>query len=236
VLEHAVFLSASVPDPKRGPEFVSTANAIAITAAVTALVHVTLGRRLLVWGGHPAITPMIWVVAEQMRVDYGAWVRLYQSQHFKDDFPEENKGFNNVVYTDDIERDRERSLRAMRERMFKDNNFDSAVFIGGMAGVIDEFQLFRGYQPRAHVIPVLSTGGAVLELSRYLTFPYGDLIDDLDYVALLHRHLNISVKEMRYHSPADQPAAVKLRLWRRKRIRKRPTVGGTPSVKGRPRK
>jgi hypothetical protein len=124
----------------------------------------------------------------------------------------------------------------MREQMFRDNNFDSAVFIGGMAGVIDEFQLFRNYQPRAHIIPVLSTGGAVLELSKYLTFLDGDLIYDLDYVALLHRHLNISVKEMRYHSPEDQPAAVKLRLWRRKRTRRRQTVRGSRSVKGRPRK
>src|SRR5258705_4522652 len=39
----------------------------------------TLGRRLLVWGGHPAITPMIWAAANDMGVDYGAWVHLYQS-------------------------------------------------------------------------------------------------------------------------------------------------------------
>src|SRR5688572_20092354 len=71
----AVFLSAGVPDPKRGPEYAATADTIAINAAVSALVHVTLGRRLLVWGGQPAITPMIWVVAEDIGVDYGKWVR-----------------------------------------------------------------------------------------------------------------------------------------------------------------
>jgi hypothetical protein len=102
-------------------------------------VHVTLGRRLLVWGGHPAITPMVWVVAKQMQVDYGAWVKLYQSRHFRDDFPLENAKFDNVVYTSNIRRDREKSLRAMRERMFIDNKFDAAVFIGGMTGIIDEF-------------------------------------------------------------------------------------------------
>ena len=60
----AIFLSAGVPDPRRGPEYAKTADTVAIAAAVSALVHVTLGRRLLVWGGQPAITPMIWFVAE----------------------------------------------------------------------------------------------------------------------------------------------------------------------------
>ena len=55
----AIFLSASVPDPKRGPDYAATSDSVAITSAVSALVHVTLGRRVLVWGGHPAITPMI---------------------------------------------------------------------------------------------------------------------------------------------------------------------------------
>ena len=58
----AIFLSAGVPDPKRGPEYAATADTVAICAAVSALVHVALGRRLLVWGGQPAITPMIWVI------------------------------------------------------------------------------------------------------------------------------------------------------------------------------
>src|SRR5580692_8712294 len=80
----AIFLSAGVPDPKRGPQYAKTADTVAITAAVSALVHVTLGRRLLVWGGQPAITPMIWVIAEGLGIEYGDWVKLYQSKHFKD--------------------------------------------------------------------------------------------------------------------------------------------------------
>jgi hypothetical protein len=42
-----------------------------------------------------------------------------------------------------------------------------------------------------------------------------DLRDDLDYVALFHRHLGVSVKEMRYRSPTEQPPAVVDRFWRR---------------------
>ena len=95
-MEDAIFLSASVPDPKREPEFAATSNSVAITSAVRALVHVTLGRRVLVWGGHPAITPMIKVVAEEMDVDYGKWVKLYQSLYFRDQFPQDNEQFENV--------------------------------------------------------------------------------------------------------------------------------------------
>src|SRR3954447_18809239 len=113
-MSEAIFLSAGVPDPTRGAEYAQTADTVAITAAVSALVHVTLGRRLLVWGGHPAITPMIWVVAQDVGVDYGCWVRLYQSSYFEDEFPEDNQRFRNVTFTQDIGSDREQSLLAMR--------------------------------------------------------------------------------------------------------------------------
>lgn len=209
----AIFLSAGVPDPKRGPEYAATADTVAIGAAVSALVHVTLGRRLLVWGGQPAITPMIWVVAQDVGVDYGRWVRLYQSRHFKDEFPEDNERFQNVTYTDDVDGDRERSLLAMRERMFSEQAFEAAVFIGGMGGIIHEYELFRRHQPKAAVVPVISTGGATLEVAARAGALPADLADDLDYVALFHRHLGVSVREERFKTPADQPAAVDERFW-----------------------
>lgn len=209
----AIFLSAGVPDPKRGPEYAATADTVAIGAAVSALVHVTLGRRLLVWGGQPAITPMIWVVAQDVGVDYGRWVRLYQSRHFRDEFPEDNERFQNVTYTDDVDGDRERSLLAMRERMFSEHAFEAAVFIGGMGGIIHEYELFRRLQPKAAVVPVVSTGGATLEVAARAGALPADLADDLDYVALFHRHLGVSVREERFKSPDDQPAVVDERFW-----------------------
>lgn len=36
---------------------------------------------------------------------------------------------------------REDSLRVMRERMFTDHSFAAAVFICGMAGILQEFDL-----------------------------------------------------------------------------------------------
>ncbi|MDP9649682.1 hypothetical protein J2793_005149 [Paraburkholderia caledonica] len=45
----------------------------------------------------------------------------------------------NVVYTDDVLKDREQSLLHMRHRIFTENEFDSAVFIGGMGGIVEEY-------------------------------------------------------------------------------------------------
>jgi hypothetical protein len=209
----AIFLSAGVPDPKRGPEFAATADTVAITAAVSALVHVTLGRRVLVWGGHPAITPMIWIVAQDVGVEYAAWVRLYQSCYFQDEFPEDNDTFRNITYIDSVEQDREKSLLAMRERMFADNSFSAAVFIGGMYGIVEEFELFRRLQPSAQVVPVVSTGGASRLVAERLGAVGRDLHEDLDYVAVFHRHLGISVREERFRTPVEQPAAPEQRYW-----------------------
>jgi hypothetical protein len=41
-----------------------------------------------------------------------------------------------------------------------------------------------------------------------------DLWEDLDYVTLFHRRLGISVREMRYPRPQDQPTEVEQRFWR----------------------
>ena len=210
----AVFLAAGVPDPKRGPAYAATADTVAITAAVSALIHVVLGRRLLVWGGQPSITPMILEVAEAIGVDYGRWVHLYQSNFFEDIFPEDNTRFSNVTFTNEIERDRDLSLMHMRERMFREVRYGAAVFIGGMGGLVDEYELFRKQQPRAKVVPVISTGGAALEVARAAGAEDRDLVEDRDYVALFHRHLDISVREKRYARPENQPAAVSDRYWR----------------------
>ena len=117
-----IFLSAGVPDP-RTALFAATADPVAIGAAVSALIFVTMGRRRLVWGGQPAITAMVRVAAEDMGVEFGSWVRLYQSDYFEDDFPEENAAFSNVTYTPKVDGDRNASLMRMRERIFSEVDF-----------------------------------------------------------------------------------------------------------------
>lgn len=213
-MENSIFLSASVPDPKRAPEFAESSNTVAITSAVRALVHVTLGRRPLVWGGHPAITPMIKVVAEEMGVDYGKWVKLYQSLYFREEFPEDNEAFNNVIYTDSIANSREKSLHHLREQMFSENSFKAAIFIGGMAGIVDEYKFFRHLQPNKTIIPVASTGGATLTIAQEMNLPLDcDLYNELDYVRLFHNKLGVSVREERFESIEAQPKDIEERYW-----------------------
>lgn len=208
--EGAVFLSAGVPDPTAA-HFVGDADSVAISSAVSALLQVTLGRRKLVWGGHPSITPMVWAFCDSMGIDYGEWVLLYQSRRFEDDFPEENQRFQNVIYTDRVGDDIPASLAAMRSRMLQENRFNAAVFIGGMGGILDEFQLFRRHAPNAAVLPIMSTGGAARLLGQQIGAAAA-LATNLDYVELLYTQLAIDPNERRYAKLADQPADVEARL------------------------
>lgn len=207
----AVFLSASVPDPNRAARYAQSADTVAIASAVGAVVHVLLGRRRLVWGGHPAITPMIYATAEDMGVDYSQWVLLYQSEYFEDRYPDDNARFKNVVYTPK-EADRQASLTVMRRRMFQENIFGAGVFIGGMEGVIDEFQLLRELQPKAALLPITSTGGATLDIATEIQNFSDDLATNFDYISLLHSHLSVPVAEKRYSRPSEQPSELEARL------------------------
>jgi hypothetical protein len=207
----AIFLSASVPDPNRAPRYSKSADSVAIASAVGALVHVVLGRRRLVWGGHPAITPMVYAVAEGLGLNYSQWVTLYQSAIFEDRYPEDNEKFKNVIYTP-ATADRDSSLRLMRRQMFTDHAYGPGVFIGGMEGIVEEFHLFREMQPNARLVPVVSTGGAVLDVASELPNLSPELVSDLDYVSLLHRQLGIPTGERRYTSPENQPRELNDRL------------------------
>jgi hypothetical protein len=156
---------------------------------------------------------MVWAVAEGLGVDYGGWVKLYQSRYFEEEFPEDNEKFRNITYTERFNGDLERSLLVMRTRMFHETKFSAAVFVGGMRGIIDEFDLLREIQPDTSMLPVVSSGGAVLEVARRLPDYPADLNSDLDYVSMFHRLLGVPVGERRYRNPADQPKSLSDRMW-----------------------
>jgi hypothetical protein len=69
--------------------------------------------------------------------------------------------------------------------------FGAAVFIGGRAGVKEEWDLFGKNVPGVRRIPVASTGGAAQVLWRDL--PDGerdkDLVDDRDYRKVFAKYL-----------------------------------------------
>jgi hypothetical protein len=183
----SIFLSASVPIVGRG-SYHETADPFLIQCAVRELVVAVIRSHKIVWGGHPAITPMIWSICEDLGVNYSQSVILYQSKFFQDRFPEENARFQNVVFTEPVHNDREASLHAMREQMLSREDLVAAVFIGGMEGIEAEYQLFKKFHPNAKILPIPSPGGAALNLAKALgNFRDADLTD-VDYADLFHTH------------------------------------------------
>lgn len=180
-----IFLSASIPLPDRHPKYYETADIIAIRDAVIALASLVLGKHKIIWGGHPSITPLIYYVIERMlinKLERKDWelplneeekvlienqlkekiqqhVLLYQSVIFKDIFPVENEKFKNVIITEDLG-DNSSSIERMRKRMFTENEFAAAVFIGGMDGIEVEYNMFKELHPRALILLIASTGAA----------------------------------------------------------------------------
>lgn len=190
----AIFLSASVPISGR-PGY-DSASPFLIREAVSALVEVVLGRRLLVWGGHPAITPMIWAAAEGLGVDYGKSVRLFQSQFFEDQYPEDNKKFKNVTFIQ-RGRDLQESLSLMRTSMLTAYSYEAAVFIGGMEGIREEFEIFKRYAPRGKLLPVYTPGGVARELFEQTPNIPHDFKFAIDYSAWFYNLLRIKTIDER---------------------------------------
>jgi hypothetical protein len=195
-LMNAVFLSASVPVPGRG-NYYETANPFLIQTAVREFVTTALGRRLVVWGGHPAITPMVWAVCEDLGVEFAKAVVLYQSSFFKDIFPEENKRFGNVVYVEAMPGDREVSLLRMREAMLSRRDLEAAVFVGGMEGILAEYDLFAKFHPKAKVVAVPAPGGAARQLAEKLGGSSAADLRNVDFAKLFHLELNVAPNDPR---------------------------------------
>ena len=175
-----VCLSAGIPDqPARG-HYVDTADPVAIRDSVRALAGVVLRRDYqLVFGGHPAISPLVAQVADSL--DRLERVIIYQSRWFEDIIPHEAKRFWNFRWTE-RESTLEASLQTMRREMVGagDLEFVAAVFIGGMDGIEREYALFTESWPNVPTVLVGSTGGAALDLWRKHPHPHAHLHERLE--------------------------------------------------------
>lgn len=187
--KNAIFLSASVPLVNRSA-YHETANAFLIQCAVREFIIAAIRKYKIVWGGHPAITPMVWSICEDLGIDYSQHVILYQSRFFEDRFPEENERFKNVIFTEAVENERDASLYSMRESMLSRDDLVAAVFVGGMEGVEAEHTIFNRFHPSALVLPVASPGGASLKLAQNCSNLTPQDLCDIDYARLFHRFIN----------------------------------------------
>lgn len=186
-----IFLSASIPLADRHPKYLETADIIAIRDAVIALTTTVLPHCRLIWGGHPSITPLINYVIQKLHLNVQDHVILYQSLWFEDRFIKDINEFENVVFTDKKE-DVLSSIHEMRGRMLGSYDFSAAIFIGGMEGIIDEYNMFKEKHPNALILPIASTGAATKIL-------YDDYLDsdeknerflkDYGYMSLFQKYL-----------------------------------------------
>jgi hypothetical protein len=171
----SVFVSASIPDPARwqGPF-----DALEITDAVVSLARlfITAGARL-VTAAHPTIAPLLlYVAAELPDVAIGRIV-VYQSEVFEDVLPPETRrfeeeGFGQLVWTPAIPGETPDpdnwtgSLYAMRRQMLAETEPQAAVFVGGMAGVSEEWELFAADRPSSPRYPLAYPGGEARRLAE----------------------------------------------------------------------
>lgn len=199
----ALFLSASIPFLKSAADLDDDAGRIAKNAEHTrtarpdrirdAIVHLcdaafSRGYQL-VFGGHPAISPLVLDAARAQasnlaRPDEAAYpaVIVFQSLSFEAAIGEATRNFADwshglLVWTASMPASngrsaREASLLHMRARMTAAQQLQAAIFIGGMDGVLDEAAVFRGAQPGRPCYALGSTGGAAEELLDTNTASY----------------------------------------------------------------
>jgi hypothetical protein len=170
-----VFLSASIPDPGR---YEGPFDALEITDAVVAAARavITAGG-VLATAAHPTIAPLLLYVANELPADPTSEVavHVYQSRLFEDVLPSETRrlfetGAGQPHWTRAAENERpepgrwNESLRIMRRQMLREQAPGAAVFIGGMQGILDEFDLFREMYPMSPTYPLARPGGEARHL------------------------------------------------------------------------
>lgn len=166
-----IFVSASFPSGPRGEAF-RPYDSAAVAEAVTAVTHaVLLSGGRLVFGAHPTVSPLVLLVARELRRP--EVIEIYQSEWFEDRVPQETlnlaeEGFGVLRWTpavpgDDAD-DVTPSLHRMRDEMFGDGPLAAAIFVGGMEGIFDEYDRLAAHQPSTPRLPLLAPGGAARRL------------------------------------------------------------------------
>lgn len=164
----AVFISASIPDPGR---WEGGFDQFEITDAVVAVARAVLQNGgKLVTAAHPTIAPLLLYVGAEQLEEKEQQIIVYQSAAFKPILPDateryERDGLGSIIWTDRIKDEPANptlapgSLEHMRKRMLTETTPVAAVFIGGMAGISDEYRLFHRLRPTAPTYAFGSPGG-----------------------------------------------------------------------------
>lgn len=181
----AIFLSASVP--AKGSGFEDERLDLNVDDAVIALARTVFSEGgVLVFGGHPSISPLVATIAGEyapMREDGKPLALIYQSKIFEPVIPKKTlllmeMGYATIEWTEAAPYEKLRknpktgryevpeSLKIMRERMIGETDPEAFVAIGGMEGIEEEVDLFHQLRPNARVYTLETTGGASSMLTR----------------------------------------------------------------------
>jgi hypothetical protein len=175
--------------------YFNTADVIAIRDSVRALTMVVIQENIqLVFGGHPAISPMIRLQISQTGAPVGERVIMYQSRYFERVFPDDNAAFEHVEMIDAIPGDQKASLLSMRAAMLG-QVFRLGIFLGGMEGVEEEYAMFRQLHPNVPAYPVASTGaaaGRIFAADADLQREHPELRDEISYLSLMRGLVGIA--------------------------------------------
>jgi hypothetical protein len=195
--ERAVFLSASIPDPRR---WSGSFDALEITDAVsTAARAILTASGTLVSAAHPTIAPLLLYVAGEFPKSSEPRVIIYQSHLFDPILPPatlrfENAGIGVLRWTDAVEGDtpepgrRDASLQLMRETMLRETDPAGAIFIGGMEGIAIEHDMFQELYPGRPEYALGRPGGEARYLAERADSPLGrELMTGDVYPAVLRR-------------------------------------------------
>jgi len=183
-----ILLSASVPTVKRAERYNRIADAaFEIEQAVISLARAVFSEGgCLVFGGHPAISPLVAMVVGEYREPRFSEsrderqvspVEIFQSRAFEGYLPDDTllmyrlgyasirwvESVGNERYSPDAE-DKEtpcsNSLRRMRQVMLETRPPDAVVCIGGMEGLEQEVDLALERTPTTPIFVLERTGGA----------------------------------------------------------------------------
>ncbi|MDE0356591.1 MAG: hypothetical protein OXN92_02465 [Gammaproteobacteria bacterium] len=202
-----VFLSASFPSGERGRE-VEPYDASAVADAVTAIVRAVLLRGgKIVFGGHPTITPLVLMIGKELGVRNA--VDIFQSRWFQAHMTQETQMLAELeVGTIHWTRERaslEDSLAEMRTKMLNHAALAGAIFVGGMSGIWQEYDLVGNICPGVPRIPVAGPGGAAARLPR----DGGDVPQKLRPHVSSRRYPFVATQIANMLVASDHPAAEK---------------------------
>ena len=169
--EKFIFLSASLPSADRHKKYYINTNPLNITNAVVSFTESILKRNgNLIFGGHPTISPLVLTVARKFlsilkNEKNPIRIYIYQSELYKDKISKYtykllDLGIGKIIWTKNINDIVDKSLYHMRDQMFKEKYINAGIFIGGMGGIIEEFDLFKEFYPETPLYLIGSSGGA----------------------------------------------------------------------------